>query len=78
MADKIEQEGSQYSDVLAHLRYVFLQVGGAAQAQLEPFVEDSYIRALKLANEHPGNPVFRAMFRILDNAFGDPDQVNTA
>ena len=78
MADKIRQEGIRYPDALAQLRYVFSRVGGAAQAQLEPFAEESYARALRLANEHPGDSAFRSMFRILDNAFGDPDRANTA
>ena len=78
MADKIGQEGICYPDALAQLCYVFSQVGGAAQAQLELFTEESYTRALRLVNKHPGDSVFRSMFRILDNAFGDLDQVNTA
>ena len=78
MADKIGQEGIRYPDALAQLRYVFSRVGGAAQAQLELFAEESYARALRLANEHPSDSAFRSMFRILDNAFGDPDRANTA
>ena len=73
MSDKIGQEETRYPDALAQLRYVFSRVGGAAQAQLEPYAEESYARALRLANEHPGDLAFRSMFRILDNAFGDPD-----
>ena len=78
MSDKMGQEGIRYPDALAQLRYVFSRVGGAAQAQLEPYAEENYARALRLANEHPSDSAFRSMFRILDNAFGDPDRANTA
>ena len=73
MSDKIGQERTQYPDMLAQLCYIFSQVGGAAQAQLELYVEESYTRALRLAGEYPCDTVFRSMFRILDNTFGDLD-----
>ena len=59
--------------LLAQLHYIFSQVEEAAQVQLELFVEENYAKALRLINKHPGNSAFRAIFRILDNTFENPN-----
>ena len=78
MADKIGQDEARYPNALAQLRYIFSQVGGAAQAQLELYAENDYTKALSNARQHPDIPTYQTMFTILDNAFGDPDQANMA
>ena len=78
MADKIGQDEARYPNALAQLCYIFLQVGGAAQAQLELYAENDYTKALSNAWQHPDIPAYQTMFTILDNAFGDPDRANTA
>ena len=78
MADKMGQDEACYLNALAQLHYIFSQVGGAAQAQLEPYAENNYTKALSNARQHPNIPAYQTMFTILDNAFGDPDQANTA
>ena len=78
MADKMGQDEACYPNALAQLHYIFLQVGGAAQAQLELYVENNYTKALSNAQQHPDIPAYQTMFTILDNMFGDLDQANTA
>ena len=78
MANKIGQDEAHYPNALAQLRYIFSQVGGAAQAQLELYAENDYTKALSNARQHPDIPTYQTMFTILDNAFGDPDQANMA
>ena len=73
MADKIGQDEACYPNALAQLCYIFSQVGGAAQVQLEPYAENDYTKALSNAQQHPDIPAYQTMFTILDNAFGDPD-----
>ena len=46
IAHKIDQDEACYLNALAQLCYIFLQVGGAAQAQLELYTENSYTKAL--------------------------------
>ena len=76
MGDKIGQDEACYLNALAQLRYIFLQVGGAAQAQLELYAENDYTKALSNAWQHPDISAYQTMFTILDNVFGDPDQAN--
>ena len=78
MADKMGQDEACYPNALAQLCYIFLQVGGAAQAQLELYAESNYTKALLNAWQHPDIPTYQTMFTILDNVFGDLDQANTA
>ena len=78
MADKMGQDEACYPNALAQLRYIFLQVGGAAQAQLELYAENDYTKALLNAWQHPDIPAYQTMFTILDKVFGDLDQANTA
>ena len=73
MADKMGQDEACYLNALAQLHYIFLQVGGAAQAQLELYVENNYTKALSNAQQHPDISAYQTMFTILDNMFGDPD-----
>ena len=78
MADKIGQDEARYPNALAQLCYIFSQVGGAAQAQLELYAENNYTKGLSNARQHPDIPAYQTMFTILDNAFGDPDRANMA
>ena len=78
MANKIGQDEACYLNALAQLCYIFSQVGGAAQAQLELYAENNYTKALSNVWQHPDIPAYQTMFTILDNVFGDLDQANTA
>ena len=78
MADKIGQDEACYLNALAQLHYIFLQVGGVAQVQLELYAENNYTKVLSNAQQHPNIPAYQTMFTILDNVFGDLDQANTA
>ena len=78
MANKMGQDEAHYPNALAQLCYIFSQVGGAAQAQLEPYAENNSTKALSNAWQHPDIPAYQIMFTILDNVFGDLDQANTA
>ena len=73
MANKIGQDEARYPNALAQLHYIFSQVGGAAQAQLELYAEKDYTKTLSNARQHPDIPAYQTMFTILDNAFGDLD-----
>ena len=78
IADKIGQDEAYYPNALAQLCYIFSQVGGAVQAQLELYAENNYTKALLNAQQHLDIPAYQTMFTILDNVFGDLDQANTA
>ena len=78
MANKIGQDEACYLNALAQLHYIFSQVGGAAQAQLELYAENNYTKVLSNARQHLDIPTYQTMFTILDNVFGDLDQANTA
>ena len=78
MADKIGQDEACYLNALTQLCYIFSQVGGAAQVQLELYAENNYTKVLLNAWQYPDIPAYQTMFTILDNVFGDPDQANTA
>ena len=78
MANKMGQDEACYPNALAQLCYIFSQVGGAAQVQLELYAENNYTKALSNAWQHPDIPAYQTMFTILDNVFGDPDQANMA
>ena len=73
MADKIGQDEAHYLNTLAQLCYIFLQVGGVAQVQLELYAENNYTKALLNTWQHLDIPAYQTMFTILDNMFGDLD-----
>ena len=73
MADKIGQDEACYLNALAQLHYIFSQVGGAAQVQLELYAENGYTKVLSNTQQYPNIPAYQIMFTILDNMFGDPD-----
>ena len=73
IANKISQDEARYLNALAQLHYIFSQVGGAAQVQLELYAENDYTKVLSNTQQYPNIPTYQTMFTILDNAFGDLD-----
>lgn len=78
MVDKLEQEKKDFSTPLAQFRYVYSRLGTNAEMQLRHYADNNYQLAVKELEGNPDAEGYDIMFKVLDNAFGDPNKQENA